>query len=230
MDYSEITVIIPTLNEEQNIGRLIDRLMELYPGINILVVDDGSQDRTPLIVQEKSDTFSTVRLLDRRNEPVKGLTISIRDGILNTHTKWFIIMDGDFQHPPESIVDAMACMENDPDLIIGRRDEIEEWPFTRRLISVGAQTLGKISLFIRRRKIPKDIMSGFFGGKTETLREFARNDKILEFTGYKFLFDVLKVFPRDKKICEFGYVFRNREYGTSKIGRKQIFAFIKSLI
>ncbi len=230
MDFSKITVIVPTLNEEENIGRLINRLKELYPTVNILVVDDGSTDNTVQIVHSLSEKFGGIRLLDRRDQPIKGLTISIRDGILNTETEWFIVMDGDFQHPPESITDAISCMESDPDLIIGRRDEIEEWPFTRKLISIGAQTLGKIALFIRRRKIPKDIMSGFFGGKTSLIREFAVNDKILEFTGYKFLFDILKVFPRDKKICEFGYVFRNREYGTSKIGREQIFAFLKSLV
>ncbi|RMG20839.1 MAG: glycosyltransferase [Methanobacteriota archaeon] len=230
MEFSNITVIVPTLNEEQNIGRLIDKIQELYPGIHIVVVDDGSTDKTTDIVREKSKKYPNVRLLDRQSEPVKGLTISIRDGILHTETEWFIIMDGDFQHPPESIQDAIACMDQDPDLIIGRRDHIEEWPFTRKLISVGAQTLGKISLLLRRKQIPKDIMSGFFGGKTSVLTKYAENDKILEFTGYKFLFDVLKVFPKDGKICEFGYVFRNREYGTSKIGKKQIIAFLKSLI
>ncbi len=229
MDYSDITVIIPTLNEEQNIGRLIDRIKELYPPIRILVVDDGSKDATAQIVIDKSKQYGNVKLLDRKSEEIKGLTISIRDGILNTETEWFLIMDGDFQHPPEYIDDAIKCMDENADLVIGRRDKIEEWPFTRKMISIGAQALGKISLFIRRKQIPKDIMSGFFGGKTEVLRAFAKNDKILEFKGYKFLFDILKVFPKDKKICEFGYVFRNREYGTSKIGKKQIIAFLKSL-
>ncbi len=229
MDYSNITVIVPTLNEEENIKRLLEQIHGLYPSINTIVVDDGSTDQTVKKVMELMEQNENIRLIDRRDEKVKGLTISIRDGILATKTKWFMVMDGDFQHPPEYLADAFKCIEKDADLIVGKRIKIEEWPFTRKMISYGAQVLGKIALFVRRRQRPSDIMSGFFGGKTAILKEFAKNDKILEFTGYKFLFDVLKVFPRDKTICEFGYIFRNREFGTSKIGRKQIIAFAKSL-
>ncbi len=227
--HSSVTIIIPTLNEEENIEILLDRLVKLYPKINILVVDDGSSDNTQQVVKEKSKVNDSIRLIDRSNKEEKGLTISIRDGILNVDTKWFMNMDGDLQHPPESIKIALGCISNDPEVIIGRRDHVENWPFTRKLISWGAQTLGRVSLFLRRKPIPKDIMSGYFGGKTQFYKELLKDDSFLEKGGYKFLFDMLKIIDKNTKVCEFGYIFKNRAHGSSKIGKKQILAFAKSL-
>ncbi len=225
MHPNEITVIIPTLNEEKNIERLCDEILKHLPGTNILVVDDGSKDNTQEIVLQKG---GTIRLIDRSKEEIQGLTISIRDGIYQCETKYFIVIDGDFQHPPESLLDALECFKSEPDLVIGYRIKVEDWPFFRKLMSFTAVLLGKIALLIRRRQIPKDIMSGFFGGKVEIINPIIRDNK-LALKGYKLLFDLLKVFPRDGQIEQFGYVFKNREFGDSKIGKIHMWEYFKSL-
>ncbi len=229
MNPSDLSIIIPTLNESQNIGRLCETIASLYEGIEIIVADDGSTDGTSEIVQELNRSNPSIRLLDRKNEDIHGLTISIADALKLVKRPYFMVIDGDFQHPPESIADAIKCFGQEVDLVIGRRDHVEEWPFTRKLISWGAQTLGWWALFIRRRQRPSDLMSGFFGGKVDLIMDLIENNNLLSATGYKFLFDILKAFPRDGTICEFGYTFRNREYGTSKIGKKQMIAFLRSL-
>ena len=225
VDAKDLTVIIPTFNEEPNIDRMCDKIHEVIPDANILVVDDGSRDKTQEIVKSKG---GTVKLLDRSQEPIHGLTISIKDGIQNCGTSAFMVIDGDFQHPPESLIDALACFHSDPDLVVGYRLKVEHWPLSRKIMSWGAQFLANISLLLRRKQRPKDIMSGFFGGKTSTIIPLLKSKK-LALKGYKLLFDVLKVIDRKAKIEQFGYVFRSREFGDSKIGKTQIWEFFKSI-
>ena len=220
------TILIPTLNEEKNIKRLIDTILSLYPSINITVIDDGSTDDTVKLVNEFNDVVS---LINRKDNDIKGLSISIKEGIFSVKTKFFMVIDGDFQHPPEAIKDAITCFDENPEFIIGHRIKVEEWPFFRKLMSQGAKFLATISLLFRRKKVPKDIMSGFFGGNTTYIQTLLEENSI-EDTGYKILFDLLKVAPRDVSISQFGYVFKNREFGDSKIGKKQMIAFLRSLI
>ena len=226
---SEVTVIIPTFNEEDNIGKLCEVIIEIFAEVSVIVVDDGSKDKTQEIVLQLASKFANLSLLNRKAEKIHGLAISIADAINSVITKNFIVMDADFQHPPEALKDALRCFSKNPALVIGRRDKVENWTFTRKLISWGAQNLAKISLSFRRRQKPNDIMTGFFGGKQKLVNNLLKNDVKLQKKGYKILFDILKVFPREEKIVEFGYTFRDREFGQSKIGKTQILAFLKSL-
>jgi len=220
------TILIPTLNEEKNIKRLIETILSLYPSINITVIDDGSTDDTIKLVNEFEGVVS---LINRKDNEIKGLSISIKEGIFSVKTKYFMVIDGDFQHPPEAIKEAIICSDENPEFIVGHRIKVEEWPFLRKLMSQGAKFLATISLLFRRKKVPKDIMSGFFGGNTSYIQTMLEQNSI-EDTGYKILFDLLKVAPRDVSISQFGYVFKNREFGDSKIGKKQMIAFLRSLI
>ncbi len=67
-----------------------------------------------------------------------------------------------------------------------------------------------------------------YNGLSTIANEIIEQDKIAH-KGYKFLFDLLKVLPRTVEIEQFGYVFKNREFGDSKIGKKQMWEFFKSL-
>ncbi|MDH5401706.1 MAG: glycosyltransferase [Candidatus Heimdallarchaeota archaeon] len=220
-----LTVIIPTLNEEKNIGDLCRSILALHQEIDILVVDDGSTDKTQEIVKEFSQR---VKLLDRTDESMHGLSISVFDGIKLSTNEYFMVIDGDFQHPPESLLDALKCTKNSPDLIIGYRIKVEHWPISRKMMSKVATLLAKFSLLIRRKPIPRDVMSGFFGGKREFILQYLSADA-LKPKGYKILFDLLKLIPKQSIICEFPYTFKNREFGVSKIGKTHIIEFFKSL-
>jgi len=226
----QLTIIIPTLNESSNIGRMIERLLDEYKSVSIIVADDGSTDGTAEIVKEWGEKNPKVRFLDRSHEKIKGLTISLVDALRITNTKYFMVIDCDFQHPPKKISEGLDLLLHGYQLVIGTRESVEGWSFKRKLISWGATTLGKISLFVRRRPRPKDIMSGFFGGETDFVREIIDlNPKTISPKGYKLLFDILKVLPKDTKIGEFYYKFQVREAGESKIGMKQIIVYFKSL-
>lgn len=93
--FADTTIIIPTLNESAAIGKLLGFLLNKYPESRIIVCDDGSRDGTPEIVR----SFKGVQFLDRSDKEIHGLTVSVLDGISITTTKYFVVIDGDCQHP-----------------------------------------------------------------------------------------------------------------------------------
>ena len=77
MKYSDTTVIIPTLNEVENIKELVGKLVKSYPGVRIIVADDGSTDGTLDVVMEMTARNSALSLLDRSGSGVHGIAASV---------------------------------------------------------------------------------------------------------------------------------------------------------
>lgn len=228
-EYESLTIITPTLNEEENIGLFIETINQLYPKIRIIVADDGSRDKTQDIVKEKSKRYN-VFLLDRRNQKVKGLTASIVDAIVATKSEFFICMDADLQHPPEKIKEVFEEMKHGADFVIATREAVvSDWPIYRRVISKIAIFMGEVRLLFSKFK-HEDLMSGFFGGKTDFVRKFLKNKQRFEMKGYKVLFDLLKQFPNKTKLKRVYYTFGVRKRGVSKMGFKPIYFYLSSLL
>ena len=120
MDEKDLTVLIPTLNEEKNIKILCERIIGILPNTKILVVDDGSKDNTQTLVKELGAINPNIKLIDRGDEPMKGLSISIEEGIKQCETTSFMVIDGDLQHPPEALKDALVCFQDSADLRVGQ--------------------------------------------------------------------------------------------------------------
>ncbi|MHA1345840.1 MAG: glycosyltransferase [Candidatus Heimdallarchaeaceae archaeon] len=228
--YSHLTIIIPTLNEEKTISLLLEKIVEFMPHINVIISDDGSKDNTKKLAEDFEGDIS-VKFLDRESEPVHGLTISVLDAIIVCKTKYFLVMDGDLQHPVESLPQFYKKLEEGYNLVAGNRVEVVgKWPIHRKLMSYVAGWLGNFSLMVRRRNKVKDIMSGLFASETKIWRQTIvnhRNDFILE--GYKVLFDFLKIHKGKLEISHVNYVFGTRNHGESKINKKVIWKFFKSL-
>ena len=85
-NFDNLTVIIPTLNEEGNIRSLIQELNIVLSGVFIIVVDDNSSDNTPRIVRNLSLIYSQILLIERKGKPC--LTSSIMMGINNAKTNY----------------------------------------------------------------------------------------------------------------------------------------------
>ena len=118
---SEKIIIIPTYNERDNIGRLLERVMALPYGLHVLVVDDGSPDGTAEIVKEWQAKEPRVHMLQRPGK--MGLGSAYRDGFryaLDRGFEYIFEMDADFSHDPDAIGGFLAAAE-EADVVLGSR-------------------------------------------------------------------------------------------------------------
>jgi len=231
MSYSDTTLIVPTLNEENNIVELLSLVRKQYKDLNILVADDGSKDETQALVRKAHRKDKRINLLDRTKEQHKGITASVVDAIHMCDTKYFVVIDGDLQHPPEKIGMIVRSLRSGNDIVVGTRKKVaSDWPWHRKLMSMGAILMGYIRLCFTGVRT-KDIMSGFFGGNVSFfIKHYQQKPKAFVLEGYKVMFDLLKICPRSTKVGKVFYVFGARQRGTSKIGSRHIIAYLKSLV
>ncbi|MGC8676227.1 MAG: glycosyltransferase [Candidatus Micrarchaeia archaeon] len=227
---SEFTLILPTLNEEATIGKLINYVLLHYRGMRVLVVDDGSTDGTERIVNGISKAHKEVRLINRKKLGLaKGLTASIVQGILASKTKYAIVMDADLQHPPEVIGKLADCLAKGNDMAVATRARVRHWALYRKLISKGLMLFGKLVLVAKGKKTCKDIFSGFFGIRQKLFAStYASNKERFVGYGYKALFDFLKCADSNIRLCEVPYAFMTRKSGKSKAGIRQGLALFRS--
>lgn len=104
--HPDVSVVLPTFQERENIVPLVGELCMLFRELNvvyeILVVDDSSPDGTAAAVRSAFEADDGVKVIDRRTNP--GLAFSIRDGIERSTGEIILVMDTDFNHLPKDAV------------------------------------------------------------------------------------------------------------------------------
>jgi dolichol-phosphate mannosyltransferase len=221
----ELTVIIPTFNEESNIERIINEVDLVFSQFKIngeiLIVDDNSPDRTIPLVNLLKITKANLNLLVRKTD--HGLSQSVADGFIHASSEIFIVIDADLSHPPALIPFFYAAVNDGYDIVIGSRymkgGGIKEWPFKRRVISLGATFLGRI-LF----PTVSDPVSGFFAVKKSVVAEASLKPR-----GYKILLEVLGKGSWEKS-KEIPFEFVDREIGSSKLKFKTIIEYARQVL
>ena len=231
-DYSDLTIICPTLNEARNIGQLLMSILSAYKDAKIIVSDDGSSDGTAMFVKELNNP--NVFFLDRKDMVVHGLCVSVLDAIQLVKTKYFIVLDADGQHPADKIHDIVNALRLGRKLVVASRVGVNgSWPLRRKLVSYLGTFLGKGIFLLRGNPyFSYDILSGFFGAERSFWDESVYlNNQFRRFRlkGYKVLFDFLKSMPRNVDFAEVYYKFGARENGGSKINYRVCWEYIKSV-
>ena len=226
--YGNLTIIIPTLNEQGNIGRVISTLGRMYHGVRIIVADDGSTDNTEEEVIAEAKRFN-VQFFDRRHMRVHGLTASVVDATMRVKTDYIIVMDGDMQHPPE-LVGRMYRKLFEYDIVVGVRVEVKDWGLHRIILSKGMAIISYVVFKARGKPVTRDMMSGFFGIRSGIIKELAsRRRKDFVMHGYKVLLDVLRMAGSEVSICEVEYsTFHRRLYGRSKLKLRRMAEVLES--
>ena len=141
-------IIIPTYDELHNIKKLVPELLELYPELDILVVDDNSPDGTGEYVKNLAETESRVKLIQRKGK--LGLGTAYVAGykyMLQNGYDAAFQMDADYSHDPREISNFMKYTD-EYDLIIGSRYiqgvNVINWPMRRLLLSYFANYYTRI--------------------------------------------------------------------------------------
>ena len=220
-------IIIPTYNEAQNIGDLLEKIEETLKGENfsILIVDDNSIDNTQEIVESKKKIYKNVFML-KRNKKL-GLASAYIDGFnfgLARNFDNFIQMDADFSHNPVYLPEFIIKLKNN-DVVIGSRNikhgNVIGWSFIRNLISKGGSLYSKIVL-----NCPICDFTGGYNGWTKNTLLKIEFDKIVS-KGYCFQIEMkYRAYKNNAKIAEFPIIFENRKFGESKMNKK---IFIEAL-
>jgi dolichol-phosphate mannosyltransferase len=229
---SNALVIIPTYNEIENISKMLDTVMNLNEGFDVLIVDDGSPDCTAQVVREKMDAFGGRIHLEERTGKL-GLGTAYIHGFkwaLARGYEYIFEMDCDFSHDPNDLARLKKACENGADLSIGSRYvkgvNVVNWPMSRVLLSYFASVYVR---FITGMPI-QDATAGFKCYKRATL-EGINFDKI-HFVGYAFQIEMkFKVWQRKMSIVEVPVIFTDRTEGQSKMSsgiiKEAIFGVIK---
>ncbi|MDD1770405.1 MAG: glycosyltransferase [Methanomassiliicoccales archaeon] len=225
--YARLTIVLPTYDEADNVRIIVPELFSMYPSAHIIVVDDSSRDGTAAAVEAMTKQYPGLRLIERKNTR-RGLTASVMEGVLAVETPYFINMDADYQHPPASVAGLYSALEGGADLVIGTRQTMGPLTFSRRIASQGAHKLAATYLWLRRQPGSTDLMSGFFGGRTELVRGvIVRKGDRFERRGFKVLFDILKFLPKEAKRQEIAYTFGDRTKGQSKLNGQVVLSVMR---
>jgi dolichol-phosphate mannosyltransferase len=149
--YAGVTIVVPAFNEEANLGRLLTCIDEAMEGAHLacrlIVVDDGSTDRTSEVLTECQSRFPLTIL---RHEKNKGLGSAIRDGLLlaakeSADDDVVVTMDADETHTPELTLQMLAAITEGRDVVIASRyrrgSRTVGVPLIRRFLSGSASLL-----------------------------------------------------------------------------------------
>ncbi len=223
---SETIILIPTYNEKDNIASLIKEIFRQYPEISILVLDDGSPDKTPEIVENLQDPFFNLYLLKRTGP--RGLGKSYIDGFNkisgNDKYRYIVMMDADFSHNPKEINKMLSKLEY-YDVINGSRyvkgGRIENWKWYRRLLSRFANFYARKILGVTI----SDMTTGFICLRKEVIKKIDLDS--ITSDGYAFLVELkCRLLKAGAKFCEHPIVYTERREGESKMSSRIIWESI----
>lgn len=220
---SELSIIVPTFNERNNVSLLVEKVSAALPqgGWEIVFVDDNSPDDTSKAVRSIAQRDARVRCIQRIDR--RGLSSACIEGFLSTSAPYIAVMDADLQHD-ERILAAMLSLVKDEgnDLAIGSRyaegGGFGSWEEKRVKKS---QFATRLSSFVTHADM-SDPMSGFFLMKREV---FEAAQPRLSKIGFKILLDIFVSCPYQLKFAEVPYEFRERVNGESKLDSTVMWEF-----
>src|SRR5213596_1179321 len=207
---SSVSIVIPTLNEEENIDPLISQITACaVPFLEILFVDDHSTDNTRVKIHDLART-QPIRLVEQDGADL-GLAGAIMSGARAAEGEILLVMDADLSHPPDRINDLLAPLFTDAaDLVVGSRyvrgGSTPGWPIWRRIVSRTGAALAYPLTGLH------DSMCGFFAiGRSRLL------DLAPQTSGSKIVFETIVRAGGTLRICEIPIAFRDRARGKSKM-------------
>jgi len=216
---SDSLIIIPTYNEKENIGKMLDVLMALSFSFDVLIIDDNSQDGTAGIVKDYIKQFPNRIYIEERSGKL-GLGTAYIHGFkwaLQREYSYIFEMDADFSHNPNDLIRLReACVDGNADLSIGSRYitgvNVVNWPMGRVMMSYFASMYVRIVTGMTIR----DTTAGFKCYSRKVL-EALNFDKI-KFTGYAFQIEMkFAAWKLGFKIVEVPIIFTDRSEGQSKM-------------
>ena len=215
-DIGRTVMIIPTYDEAENLAWIVERLRRAQPGLDVLVVDDGSPDGTGEIADRLAAADPQVHVLHRTSK--EGLGAAYLHGFRWALAEGYDVigeMDADGSHQPEQLQRLIDALPG-ADLVIGARwvphGSVVNWPLSRQLLSRGGNLYVRLLLGIGVH----DATSGFRLFRRHTLEKVDLDQ--VRSTGYVFQTDlVARTLHAGLTVREVPIEFIERVRGDSKM-------------
>ncbi|MBN9015225.1 MAG: glycosyltransferase family 2 protein [Rhizobiales bacterium] len=224
----QLSVIVPTFNERDNVAVLLARLAETLEGISweVIFVDDNSPDGTWQTVQEMAQQDTRVRGIRRIGR--RGLSGACIEGILASSAPCVAVMDADLQHDETQLPKMLGLLQRgEAELVVGSRyidgGNADSFNRQRRGASEFATTLAKKLLRVE----VADPMSGFFMIRRDRFEQLAPK---LSVQGFKILLDIVATGQGKLRVVEIPYAFGSRLHGESKLDSMVALDFLGLLL
>lgn len=225
----ELTVIVPTRNETDNVTPLLDRLGDAMDGhaFEILFVDDSTDDTAGVIQRESKVRPFPVSVIARPESRRDGLSGAVVEGMAAARGRWMCVIDADLQHPPEIIPRLLdQANRTGADIVVASRQADLLGPvglsraraFTSQVLTILARMV-----FPRVLKNVSDPLTGFF-----LVRRAAIDTAVLQPQGFKILLEILVRHP-DMRVTEMHFDFAPRREGQSKADLNEGMRFFRHL-
>ncbi|MCB0736419.1 MAG: glycosyltransferase family 2 protein [Bacteroidetes bacterium] len=214
----KISVVVPVMNEEDNIKPLFDKIKEALAGHNFeaVIVDDGSTDRTVEIMQQEADERFRIVVLNKNY----GQSNAMSAGIAQAEGDYIVTMDGDLQNDPSDIPMMIEKLESEGwDLVHGRRANRQDGMFLRKIPS-------KIANWIIRNST--DVHISDYGCTLKLFKKDIAKNLGLYGELHRFIPVLAKI--QGASIVEIDVKHHARIHGTSKYGINRTFKVMSDLL
>jgi dolichol-phosphate mannosyltransferase len=212
-------ICLPTYDERDNLGPILEAIHAAAPAVDVLVVDDASPDGTGELADALAARDPRISVLHRAGKQGLGRAyLAAFAWALERGYDLVLEMDADFSHDPRHLPALLAAAE-DADLVLGSRwvpgGRTVRWGLGRKLVSRGG------SLYARRiLGVPvRDLTGGFKCFRREVL--LAIDLPSVASTGYAFQIELtFRALRRGFRVTEVPIVFAERRAGRSKMSRR----------
>jgi dolichol-phosphate mannosyltransferase len=213
--FPELSVIVPTFNERDNVTTLFCRLQAALAGVpfEVVFVDDNSPDGTWQVMRKLAREDSRVRCIRRVGR--RGLSGACIEGILASNAPFAAVIDADLQHDETQLPKMLELLQGGAfDLVVGSRyvEGGSADSFDRKRAGFSALAT-EVAKRVLRVKIA-DPMSGFFMIRRENFEQLAPK---LSTQGFKILLDIVATSRGALRAKEIPYTFGSRLHGESKL-------------
>jgi len=219
----QVSLVTPTYNERENIALLAAEIFQVVQAeddidLELIVVDDNSPDGTGQAAEELVGQYP-VQVIHRAGK--LGLGSAVMEGFGLSQRPYLGVIDADLSHDP-AILPRLIHGLRDCDLTMGSRfgatSHVEKWAWHRKLISQVGVGLARVLTGA------EDPLSGYFFLRREVLGELG-----LTSAGYKILLEILMKGRYDQTLSV-PFVFRNRQFSSSKLNWREHLLFLKQIL
>ena len=214
----ELSIVVPTFNERDNVPILVERLSRILTGCDweAIFVDDNSPDGTAAVARAIGEADSRIRCIRRIGR--RGLAGACLEGILASQARYVAVIDADLQHDETLLVGMLDCLRGgNADLVVASRyldgGSTAGLSRHRSRVSRGSNALTRLLLGLSLT----DPMSGYFMMRRDAFEKLAPK---ISTQGFKILLDILATDGGHLRIVELPSTFRARLHGESKLDSK----------